>query len=142
MTEDSLNERARDVERVVKAASEPATGEFLVPLSSDRVDAMRVEMEGIEAGDPNEGFLSTVDSWMNKAHQDGMDGMVAILQKALQIYAGTVISRARMQLQANVGAALVGDGRAAADALVAKLLSVDADGWNAEIRRGWRGRTA
>jgi len=69
MTEDSLNERAADVERVVKAASEPESGEFLVPLSADRIDAMRVEMEGLEAEDLNEGFLSTIDSWMNKAHQ-------------------------------------------------------------------------
>ena len=47
-----------------------------------------------------------------------MDGMVVILQKTLQIYAGTVISRARVRLQANVGAALVGEDQAAADAIV------------------------
>ena len=69
MTEDSLDERAKDVERVVKAASEPESGEFLVPLSKERVDAMRSEMEGLDNADLNEGFLSTVDSWMNKAHQ-------------------------------------------------------------------------
>lgn len=69
MTEDSLNERAKDVEKVVKAASEPESGEFLVPLSKERLDAMRIEMEGLEAEDLNEGFLTTVDSWMNKAHQ-------------------------------------------------------------------------
>ncbi|KAL3780788.1 hypothetical protein ACHAW5_004901 [Stephanodiscus triporus] len=160
VAEDGLNERAKDVERVVKAASEPTTGEFLVPLSYERVEAMRIEMEGLDLEDLNEGFLSTVDSWMNKAHQDGMDGMVVILQKALQIYAGTVISRARVRLQANVGAALVGEDQAAADALAAaaaaasatgggeraaasalleKLLRVDADSWNVEIRRGMEG---
>ncbi len=93
-----------------------------------------------------------------------MDGMVVILQKVLQIYAGTVISRARVRLQANVGAALVGEDQAAADALVAaaaegvdgvvvgggggnndasalfeRLLRVDTDSWNAEIRRGIMG---
>lgn len=87
--------------------------------------------------------------------KDGMDGMVAILQKALQIYAGTVISRARIQLQLNVGAALVGEDQAVADALAKalregsrsgaagpsvaselfeRLLHVDTDRWNAEIR--------
>ncbi|KAL9191110.1 hypothetical protein ACHAXT_000816 [Thalassiosira profunda] len=149
--EDSLDERAKDVERVVKAASEPDTGEFLVPLSPERVDAMRKEMEDIDVGDLNEGFLSTVDSWMNKAHQDGMDGMVGIMQKALQIYAGTVISRARIQLQANVGAALTGEDQAAADAaaaaeegspasaLLEKLLHIDTDNWDAEIRQGVAG---
>jgi len=151
MTEESLDERARDVERVVKAASEPESGEFLVPLSKERVDAMRMVMEGLDEADLNEGFLSTVDAWMNKAHQDGMDGMVTIMQKALQIYAGTAISRARIQLQANVGAALVGEDQAAADAaaaaekessesaasaLLGKLFFVDTDEWDAEIRKG------
>ena len=68
MTEDSLDERAKDVERVVKAASEP-DGEFLVPLSRERVDAMRKEVEGLEEESLNEAFLSTIDAWMNKAHQ-------------------------------------------------------------------------
>ena len=47
-----------------------------------------------------------------------MDGMVTIMQTALQIYAGTVISRARVRLQANVGAAVSGEDQAAADAVV------------------------
>lgn len=148
MTEDSLDERAKDVELVVKAASEPDSGEFLVPLSKERVDAMRSTVEGLEEEDLNEAFLTTVDSWMNKAHQDGMDGMVAIMQKALQIYAGTVISRARIQLQANVGAALAGENQATADAaaqegnesaasaLLEKILHVDTDEWDVEIRKG------
>ena len=69
MTEDSLDERAKDVERVVKAASEPDSGEFLVPLSIERVESMRKVMEELEGEDLNEAFLTTVDSWMNKAHQ-------------------------------------------------------------------------
>ena len=85
-----------------------------------------------------------------------MDGMVTILQKALQIYAGTAISRARIQLQANVGAALSGEDQAAADAMVAAaeasskghnaasallegLLHVDTDDWEMEIRKGVEG---
>ena len=82
-----------------------------------------------------------------------MDGMVTIMQKALQIYAGTVISRARIQLQANVGAAVSGEDQAAADAaaadeegnntaastLLETLLHVDTDEWDAEIRKGVEG---
>ena len=85
-----------------------------------------------------------------KQPKDGMDGMVTIMQKALQIYAGTVISRARIQLQANVGAALSGESPVAADdaaaglsstdsaasALFEKLLHVDTDNWDMEIRKG------
>ena len=151
MAEDGMADRQRDVETVVKAASEPETGEFLVPLTSERVNAMRIELEKLEPEDLNEGFLTTIDAWMNKVSQDGMDGMVVILQKVLQIYAGTVISRARLRLQANVGAALVGEDQAVADALVAsggestassmfeKLLHVDTDEWNAEIKSGIEG---
>lgn len=154
MTEDTLDERAKEVEKVVKAASEPDSGEFLVPLSKERVDAMRKEVEGLEEESLNEGFLSTIDSWMNKAHQDGMDGMVTIMQTALQIYAGTTIARARVRLQANVGAAVSGEDQAAADAVVDatkkgdsgmnsaasdlldKLLHIDTDDWDMEIRNG------
>ena len=151
MAEDGMADRQRDVETVVKAASEPETGEFLVPLTSERINAMRIELEKLEPEDLNEGFLTTIDAWMNKVSQDGMDGMVVILQKVLQIYAGTVISRARLRLQANVGAALVGEDQAVADALVAsggestassmfeKLLHVDTDEWNAEIKSGIEG---
>ncbi len=83
-----------------------------------------------------------------------MDGMVKIMQTALQIYAGTTIARARVRLQANVGAALSGEDQAAADAVVdatkkgdsgmnsaasdllEKLLHIDTDDWDMEIRSG------
>lgn len=80
-----------------------------------------------------------------------MDGMVTIMQKALQIYAGTQISRARIQLQANVGAALAGEDQSAADAaavdhnesvasaLLEKLLHVDTDNWDVAIQNGIEG---
>ena len=83
-----------------------------------------------------------------------MDGMVTIMQTALQIYAGTTIARARVRLQANVGAAVSGEDQAAADAVVdatkkgdsgmnsaasdllEKLLHIDTDDWDMEIRSG------
>lgn len=82
-----------------------------------------------------------------------MDGMVTILQKVLQIYAGRVISGARIQLQADVGAAVSGKTRATADAaaaeetstnsvtseLLERVLSVDTDAWDVEIRKGFEG---
>ena len=83
-----------------------------------------------------------------------MDGMVTIMQTALQIYAGTTIARARVRLQANVGAAVSGEDQAAADAVVdatkkgdsgmnsaasdllEKLLHIDTEDWDMEIRSG------
>ena len=149
-TEDKLDERAKSVEKIVKAAAEPVSGEFLVPLSNDRLDAMRQTMEKINPAELDEGFLSTVDAWMNKSHQDGLDGMVAILQKVLQIYAGNAISRAKLELQTSVGAAVSGKNQAKADKVASelektegsnpasvvfdKLLNMDTDLWEAELR--------
>jgi hypothetical protein len=149
-TEDKLDNRAKDIEKVVQAAAEPETGEFLVPLSAERVDAMRQTLSKIDPADQDEGFLTTIDAWMNKSHQDGLDGMVDILQKLLQMYAGAAIVRARVELQANVGAAVAGEGQAVADKIVAeeevsgpspaaslmdKLMKMDTEMWGVEMKK-------
>mmetsp|Transcript_17361 Transcript_17361/g.32915 ORF Transcript_17361/g.32915 Transcript_17361/m.32915 type:complete len:354 (+) Transcript_17361:129-1190(+) len=149
-TEDKLDDRARGVETIVKAAAEPGSGEFLVPLSSERLDAMRTALKKIDPLDQDEGFLTTVDAWMNKSHLDGLDGMVVILQKVLQIYAGEAIKRARVELQANVGAAVSGETQSKADSVISqeetlgpkpaaafmdKLMGMDTDLWDMEIKK-------
>jgi len=128
-TEDQLDDRAKEVEGVVKAASEPDSGEFLVPLTTERIEAMRDSLTKVQPSRLDETFLTTVDSWIAKSHQDGMDGMVGILQKLLQQYAGMQVSRARAALQAE---AL---GTPSSD-LFEHLLAVDADVWDAEIQKG------
>jgi hypothetical protein len=149
-TEDKLDDRARAVETIVKAAAEPESGEFLVPLSPERLDAMRLALKKIDPLDQDEGFLSTVDAWMNKSHLDGLDGMVVILQKVLQIYAGEAIKRARVELQANVGAAVSGETQSKADTIISqeetlgpkpaaafmdKLMEMDTDSWDMEMKK-------
>lgn len=149
-TEDKLDERAKEVEKVLKAASEPDSGEFLVPLSEERILAMRqVLQDKIDPSSLDEGFLTTVDAWMNKSSQDGMDGMVVILQKILQMYAGTSISRARKALQVQVGAAVTGKDLETAEKLVEEntsepkpalifmeeLLNMDTDEWNSKLQQ-------
>lgn len=128
-TEETLDERAKDVERVLKAAAEPESGEFLVPLLPTQVDGMRNVMEGLEPATLDEGFLSTIDAWMNKSHQDGMDGMVGILQKVLQMYSGIQIIRARKQMGSDSEPTPASD-------LFEKLLKIDTDLWDVEIRNG------
>lgn len=130
-TEEQLDERAKEVEDVVKAAAEPESGEFLVPLLPAQVQAMRQKVESLEPSSLDEGFLSTVDAWMNKSHEDGMDGMVGILQKVLQMYSGVQILRARERL-----AGPSTTEKTPAAQLFEKLLTVDADQWDVEIRNG------
>jgi hypothetical protein len=128
-TEETLDERAKEVEKVLKAAAEPESGEFLVPLLPAQVEQMRNTLEGLEPSSLDEGFLSTIDAWMNKSHQDGMDGMVGILQKVLQMYSGVQVMRARDNT--------VGDGeKSPAAELFDKLLTMDTDLWDVEIRNG------
>lgn len=129
-TEEQLDERAKEVEDVVKAAAEPTTGEFMVPLLPQQVEDMRKKVESLEPSSLDEVFLSTVDAWMMKSHEDGMDGMVVILQKVLQMYSGVQITRARKRLNA-------ADSNAEptpAAKLFEKLLTVDTDRWDAEIQ--------
>lgn len=128
-TEETLDERAKDVERVVKAAAEPDSGEFLVPLSPQRVDAMMAMMQQLPINALDEGFLSTIDAWTQKAFEDGMDGMVGILQKVLQIYAGLQVLRARQQNGLVTISTPVSE-------LLETLLTTDADRWDVALRQG------
>jgi len=131
-TEETLDERAKEVEKILKAAAEPETGDFLIPLLPQQVQAMRKVVKELEPSSLDEGFLSTVDAFMNKSHQDGMDGMVEILQKCLQQYSGVSISRARKN--GNDG----DDDTSSTEAstFFDKLLEIDTESWDDEIRNG------
>ena len=125
-TEEQLDERAVDVETVVKAAAEPDSGEFLVPLTPDRITAMQTALKSMSEASLDEGFLATLDSWIVKSHQDGMDLMVGILQKVLQMYAGLQITRA-LERAADYNA------ESGATAELVQLLASDADLWPSQI---------
>lgn len=127
-TEEQLDERAAQVQKVVAAAAEPDSGEFLVPLLPERLQAMRAELQNVEEAYLDEGFLSTLDAWMNKSQQDGMDLMVGILQKVLQMYAGLQISRSRERKVLNP------NEKNEAEQVFSKLLEQDADEWDRLIR--------
>jgi len=149
-TEETLDERAKEVEEVLKAAADLETGEFLVPLLPEQVQRMRVVVENLEPYSLDEGFLSTVDAFMNKSHQDGMDGMVEILQKCLQQYSGVSILRARKNQQQQQqpqqkdkeSSSSVSESSTttttttAASELFEKLLKIDTAIWDEEIQKG------
>ena len=147
-TEETLDERAKEVEEVLKAAADLETGEFLVPLLPEQVQRMRVVVENLEPYSLDEGFLSTVDAFMNKSHQDGMDGMVEILQKCLQQYSGVSILRARKNQQqqqqqqqkdkesSSSSSESSTTTTTAASELFEKLLKIDTAIWDEEIQKG------
>ncbi len=90
VVEDGLDKHAKDVQKVVKAASELDSGEFFVQLSRERVDAMRSTVEGLEHEDLNDAFLTTADSWMNKAHQVRVVSRMACFLASPSPYRGVV----------------------------------------------------
>lgn len=126
-TEDKLDESAMNVEMIVKAAAEPDSGEFLVPLLPERIQSMRDAFNKLDDSDLDEGFLSTIDAWMNKSYKDGMDLMVGILQKVLQMYAGRKIALAiSIELE----------NAKESTKLFHQLLQAEAELWDDIIRQG------
>lgn len=136
--QDKMQEYTNDVESVIKAAAEPDSGEFLVPLSKERLDAMRQVMNTIDTVSlDGDAFLSTIDAYMNKSHQDGLDLMVVILQNVLQLYAGRRIYEARQRVAVNPpGSTTTPAVAVAAGELFDELLQTDSDRWDSTILNG------
>jgi len=108
-TEDKLDKNSEDVEAIIKAAADEESGEFFIPLSLDQVEKMKNTLQAIDPFRLDEGFLTTIDTYMDKSQKDGLDGMVTILQKILQLYAGKMVLNGRAEnLGTRVGAAVSG----------------------------------
>jgi hypothetical protein len=125
-TQDQMNERASQVEGVVAAAADPVTGEFYVPLAADRRAALQAAVDQLPEHALDEGFLSTLDAYMAKCHEDGLDLMIQILQKVLQYYAARQV---RASLQVVADPAVWGDTTD-----LQALLAADASDWDALIK--------
>mmetsp|Transcript_4715 Transcript_4715/g.6204 ORF Transcript_4715/g.6204 Transcript_4715/m.6204 type:complete len:239 (-) Transcript_4715:607-1323(-) len=89
VAENQMDKASKVVEAIVVSAAEK-DGQFLVPLSAERKQAMKQVVEQFSE-ELDDNFLSTVSTWMNKAQEDKMDGMVQILQRVLQLYAANAL---------------------------------------------------
>lgn len=63
-----------------------AEGEFDVPLRPEQADAVRAEVQA-KLGELDEGFVGTIEAYMKKANDDGLEGLVEMLRELLQIFA-------------------------------------------------------
>ncbi|KAK9822820.1 hypothetical protein WJX81_004256 [Elliptochloris bilobata] len=111
--------------QAIMAAAANEHGEWELPLSTEKADAMRREVAKHE-GALDEALLSNAFAWMRKAADDRLDGMVALLQKVLQLYAGHALSKG----SGGTGRQAEGEGGAAEEA-VQRLLAADEDRWDA-----------
>lgn len=109
-TDRQLSTAGESLQAVLAAGADKKTGEWELPLSTEALLRMRAELnrqyegkrdaktgaivEGSAPAGPfdEEAFLSNAFSWMRKAADDGKDGLVEILQKALQLYASRALS--------------------------------------------------
>ncbi|CAM9692067.1 unnamed protein product [Discosporangium mesarthrocarpum] len=121
--EEKLDESSSLVNIVVSSAAEP-DGEFLVPLSEERLSALRQSVK-IHSDSIDNNFLATVNSYMEKCKSDGMEGMVTILQKVLQVYAAEALLRR--------GGGASGKTKTPAVLLLDQLLLTDPDKWDGII---------
>merc|ERR1712003_333322 len=96
----------------------------------ERLDSMKKVIQDMPSSSLDEGFLKTVESWMNKSKKDGKDGMVGIFQKVLQIYAGVEILRARKCLRETENKQTE---QKPIEVVFDKLLCIDTDNWNTEL---------
>ncbi|EFN59214.1 hypothetical protein CHLNCDRAFT_138166 [Chlorella variabilis] len=127
-TNEQLTESTSLLQDILKAAADPQTGEWQLPLGPDKLEAMR----GVMVANPaamDEGLLAACYSWMRKASEDKLDGMVALLQKVLQIYACQQLGtpQAGGDKQRGGGDAAVDELLAADEALWTRLIRQRAD---------------
>lgn len=109
-TDRQLSSAAESLQAVLAAGADKKSGEWELPLSTEALLRMRAELNRQYEGKRDaksgafvassglqldeEAFLSNAFSWMRKASEDGKDGLVEILQKALQLYASRALSNA------------------------------------------------
>jgi len=124
-TEEKVDTSAELLQEVLKSAAED-DGEFLVPLAPDKRQALRESMRDALEADAqalDESFLSTVNAYMKKCQDDGLTGMVPLLQAVLQTYASIVLA-------SDVNVDVEAEAESAAG-LLDKLLASDPAGWGA-----------
>ena len=142
MAEDKMELSKELVTKVVSSAAD-ANGDFLVPLAKENMDNLKNTIcENLE--DCDEAFLTTLNSWMTKTREEvgkieeqrakmieqgskpekeldnNMSGMVEILAKVFQTYAGQNLLKSDLEKFR----------KTPARPLLLQLLDSDADEWN------------
>lgn len=124
-TSDQLDDSAAILQKILTAAADERTGEWQVPLPADKAEAMREALNAY-SDSLDEALLSNCFAWMRKAAKDNLTGMVAILQKVLQLYAAKALSSQSVARAA---------GKNEADAVIAELIAADEATWAAIVRK-------
>ena len=104
----------------------PQNHPFLTSVpSSEAVSRMRAAMDkASKSRTLDEGVVANAYAWIRKASEDGLDGMVVILQRVLQLYAQST---------------LPAEGGSPTAQLIDRVVASDEEQWDALLREGLHG---
>lgn len=124
--EGEMDTSAVTLQSVLAAASDDADGEFYVPLTDTNVQRLRERIEH-KFDEIGEGVMSTAFAWMRKSQEQQMEGMVAIIQRMLQIYGGVALAKSLEQANEANGS------QSDASVALCKVLRSDVERWPDEL---------
>ncbi|KAK9809392.1 hypothetical protein WJX73_001610 [Symbiochloris irregularis] len=84
-----MTDSASVLQEIVRAAADER-GEWHLPLTAQQRAAMQQAMED-RSEHLDEALLSNAYAWMRKASDDGLEGVVGLIQKVLQVYAALAL---------------------------------------------------
>eukprot|EP00238_Polyblepharides_amylifera_P013454 CAMPEP_0196586568 /NCGR_PEP_ID=MMETSP1081-20130531/54802_1 /TAXON_ID=36882 /ORGANISM="Pyramimonas amylifera, Strain CCMP720" /LENGTH=287 /DNA_ID=CAMNT_0041908491 /DNA_START=131 /DNA_END=994 /DNA_ORIENTATION=- len=85
-TSNKMSDSGEVLQIICAAAADPVSGELEVPLNYQQICAMRKAMSE-RSEQMDEAVLAQAYSWIRKSSDNGLEGMVTILQRVLQLYA-------------------------------------------------------
>ena len=119
-TEKKMGQSGEVLQEVLKSCANKK-GEWELPLDQDAVGRLRSSLQKYrKEGKVDEAMLANCFSWMRKASDDRIDGMVTLLQKVLQVYAATELSSAK--------------ATSAGDEVLNSIISSEEEQWAAIIK--------
>ena len=91
-TVDKMETASEILSEIVATAAE-ADGEFLMPLSEEKLKDLKAAVDDrVERFQFDETLLQSIHSCMKKATEDQLTGVVELLQKILQLYAAKILA--------------------------------------------------
>ena len=118
-----MDASAVTLQDILASASDDSDGEFYVPLTESNINRLRDRIEN-RFDDIDESVISTAFAWMQKSQEQQMDGMVAIIQRMLQLYGGIALAKSVEQAIESTGS----DDSSASVAL-RRVLRSDRERW-------------
>ena len=117
-----MSSSSETLTKLLAAAADDGSGAFVLPLRPDRLARVSALLEELAV---DEAVLSTAFAWMRKASDDGMDGMVVVLQRVLQLWAARQLAAAPAGGSAELSPA---------EELLRRLLQKPAEDWDGVLK--------